>query len=330
MATIEVARTSASRQALRAFLEGIIDYAGMYPPARLALETAFRNHLRYSAGSDAFMLGRFVVPASRIDDLRRLSHEASATDRRAVRLAVLWDAGGSEREILSGIRAAIHAARHAGLDRDGLCVEVLESRFSAETFEASGASRLVAFVSSLRGVVADAGMPDLPIFLEAGSANASPELDAVAIEVLGAVTRGGRVGFKLRCGGDSPGRVPAVERVARVIATCRDAKVPLKCTAGLHRALARGGSDGPAHGFLNVFGAGILAASRGLPLSAIHECLTDTDANSFGFADGEFTWRGERATVDEIRQARRDLMIGFGSCSFDEPREDLRSIGLLD
>ena len=42
---------------LRALLTGVVDYAGLFPPARLPLDEAIRNYARYRQGSDAWMLG---------------------------------------------------------------------------------------------------------------------------------------------------------------------------------------------------------------------------------------------------------------------------------
>src|SRR5437867_1479809 len=53
----------------RAFMSGIIDYAGLFPPAKLPLEEAFRNYVRYRREADAWMLGRFVCPAARLKEL---------------------------------------------------------------------------------------------------------------------------------------------------------------------------------------------------------------------------------------------------------------------
>jgi hypothetical protein len=53
-------------RALRALLEGAIDYAGMFPPTALALDAALANYRRYRAGEHAWMLGRFVIAAAQL------------------------------------------------------------------------------------------------------------------------------------------------------------------------------------------------------------------------------------------------------------------------
>jgi hypothetical protein len=55
--------------ALRALLENLIDYAGMFPPASLPRETALEKYRRYRASEHKWMLGRFVIGAAQVPDL---------------------------------------------------------------------------------------------------------------------------------------------------------------------------------------------------------------------------------------------------------------------
>jgi hypothetical protein len=55
--------------ALRALLEGAIDYAGAFPPAALPCRNAFRNYEEYRVSSHAWIVGRFVVTAKDLDSL---------------------------------------------------------------------------------------------------------------------------------------------------------------------------------------------------------------------------------------------------------------------
>ena len=83
------------------------------------------------------------------------------------------------------------------------------------------------------------------------------------------------------------------------------------------------------HGFLNVFGAGVLAHARQLTEERVQRILEDENAEDFAFADERFHWKQLDASVSEIRAARQSAVISFGSCSFEEPRDDLRALGLL-
>src|SRR5436305_3553099 len=54
---------------VRAFLAGIIDYAGLFPPAQLPLDEAIRRYARYRTEPESWMMGRFVCPLSLVPDL---------------------------------------------------------------------------------------------------------------------------------------------------------------------------------------------------------------------------------------------------------------------
>ena len=56
--------------------------------------------------------------------------------------------------------------------------------------------------------------------------------------------------------------------------------------------------------------------------------LKDEDYTSFQFDDTTFSWREWKVTTERI-QTHRALITSSGSCSFDEPREDLRALSWL-
>ena len=56
-------------EALRTLLAGLIDYAGLFQPAALEMTEAKRKYGDYRTGPHAWMLGRFIVPAARMDEV---------------------------------------------------------------------------------------------------------------------------------------------------------------------------------------------------------------------------------------------------------------------
>src|SRR5437879_2566673 len=56
--------------------------------------------------------------------------------------------------------------------------------------------------------------------------------------------------------------------------------------------------------------------------------LEDENAVSFSLGEDCFAWREWKIDTERL-QYRRRFVVSFGSCSFDEPREDLRALGLL-
>jgi hypothetical protein len=117
---------------------------------------------------------------------------------------------------------------------------------------------------------------------------------------------------KVRCGP----AVPDIEELAAVVRACKDAGVPFKATAGLHHAVRRDGQ----HGFLNLLAAAIFGDEEA--------ALAEEDAEAFGIEGEGFRWRERAASASDVERGRA-LFVAFGSCSFSEPVDELRELGLL-
>ncbi|WP_194893928.1 hypothetical protein [Catenulispora pinisilvae] len=127
---------------------------------------------------------------------------------------------------------------------------------------------------------------------------------------------------KLRTGGLTAEAFPTPLAVAEFLVGCADLEIGLKCTAGLHTAVRHmDASTGfMHHGFLNV----LLAAERagdGAEIEDVAVVLARTDG-------ADLAERVKALTVEDTARTR-DLFHGYGSCSFQEPIDDLSGLGLL-
>jgi hypothetical protein len=138
------------------------------------------------------------------------------------------------------------------------------------------------------------------------------------------------LGYKLRTGGVTADAFPTCEQIASALVAAARNRVPIKFTAGLHHPVRqfRDEVKTKMHGFLNVLGAGVLAAEHGWDVPTAAQMLEDEEPGSFLFEHDRFAWRQWKIGADAI-QSRRELVTSFGSCSFDEPLEDLRELHLL-
>jgi hypothetical protein len=80
------------------------------------------------------------------------------------------------------------------------------------------------------------------------------------------------------------------------------------------------------HGFVNLFLAGALAFF-GADERALVKTLSEEDASAFNLDDDVIRWHDNALIVDQLEQVRGEFAIGFGSCSFEEPVEDLKAMG---
>ena len=66
---------------VRAFMDQIIDYAGLFPPAALDMESALRNYQDYTKTDEFWVLGGFVLPASRLEEFAGAFERVWGTER---------------------------------------------------------------------------------------------------------------------------------------------------------------------------------------------------------------------------------------------------------
>jgi hypothetical protein len=308
----EAAEEEAQVSAIRTLMAGIIDYAGLFPPASLSLEQAVANFDAYRRGEDAWALRRFVVPATRLDALARALGARPA------------GAGGGEPWRVSALLGA-------NLSADVACVGAFNQRMSST---ASGDTVLVDAVElkadSAEGIVRACGAipSDLTSYVEL-------PLTGDPAMLVGALANT-EMRAKLRTGGVTAEAFPAAADLARMLAACIDAGIPFKATAGLHhpiRAEYRLTYDpdsptGTMFGFLNVFLAAALLRAGASSADATR-MLEETDASAIEADDTGVSWRGRRMSAAELRALRQDGAVSFGSCSFEEPLSDLRRLALL-
>jgi len=294
---------------LRALLTGIIDYAGLFPPAGLPLDQAIRNYARYRTEPESWMLGRFIIPAARLAELDPFME--LFTNVPPLVISTLGRSGQDEPSFLDGLKqdlADVTAFRKK--HGESVVIDVMETRIPRED--------AVKIVQAATKLIDSQRPPALKPFFEVLPADAKNFMTGVE----------GDGGLKLRCGGLEAAAFPLAKDIAQFIAVAKFAGTPLKFTAGLHHPIRRYdvGVKMHMHGFLNVFVAGVLANARGLAGDDMCRILDDEDASNFAFDADGLRWCDHHASVTEIETARRERVISFGSCSFDEPRDDLHAL----
>jgi hypothetical protein len=246
----------------RALLERLIDHAALFPPASMSMEDALAEDRAARTSPYAWMLDRFVCPATRLGELDGLDAPVS----------VVLD--GSLEVPAEAIELRLDKARPDSRELLRLATDL--GQWSDEVY--------------------------YELVLDASWRDSIP----ATVGAIAAV--GGRV--KLRCGGES---VPEVEQVALVMVSCWAARAPMKATAGLHHPLRRGSE----HGFLNF----LCAAARAREgLDTVAELLSAESLGDLPLSS---------LTAEEVRATRSALFKGFGSCSWREPVDDLRALGVL-
>lgn len=294
-------------------LRDLIDYAGLFPPASLAMAPSVANYDAYSRLEGNWILGRFVVQVARLAEFEEafagLPTPTPGTGLTNWRLSVLL--GSDPVADVARIREFNGRFASSGSGRTAV-VESVEVKVA-------GAEE----INRLSGIVP----AELATYFEFPLSSCEESIAAVA----GCGRRA-----KIRTGGDTADKFPAPEDVVEFIRLCAAANVPFKATAGLHHPLRSvhrftyqpDSPSGVMHGFLNVFLAAAFLRA-GLETALAAQLLDEQSADSFHFDADGVGWRQHRLSRHEIAVARRGFAVSFGSCSFTEPLDDLKSLRLL-
>jgi len=299
----------AEPKAVDALLAGLIDYAGLFPPAGEDMRRALENYESYVNGPDRRALGRFIVPFARLSELEAASKGLMPRGKRALpwRLSVLVadDIGQSGEEIEGFNR------RHSSGGKIGRAViDVAELKASTSAGIAKQKRQLPSSITAYFEIPLTGDVT--PLIAAIGSAGARA---------------------KMRTGGVTPVAFPPPQEIIDFIMACHRAGVPFKATAGLHHPLRgerrltyeQDSPKGYMYGFLNVFLAAALIHA-GEPEETALAMLGETDPAAFVFDDAGIGWRDKRLAVAQLSKAREEFAIAFGSCSFREPVDELAQL----
>ena len=294
---------------LRDLLSGLIDYAGLFPPAALDMSTATRKYAEHREGEYRWALGRFVLPVARLDEFEK----------------------AAEGMLPSGAQEIDDFWRLSALGGGDLSSDL--NRIAEFNQKRAGA----AVIDTIEIKAGRAG--DIENAMSLTPAKFTPyfeiPINGDPAELIKSVAET-EARAKVRTGGVTADSFPSSFDLARFIKICAEEDVPFKATAGLHHPLrsvnrltyAPDSASAMMHGFLNVFLAAAFAQS-GIDVDRLVELLEEKSPEVFQFDSGGVTWRDEMIVRGQLRNSRNLLAIAFGSCSFEEPIEDLKKIGLL-
>jgi hypothetical protein len=265
---------------------------------------AVRNYATYQRRPDAWALGRFVLPVSRLEEFEHALDLLPEAERLGSRWPLSGLLGAEPRADLDRVLRFNGRHVHAGPE-----VQALETRVSS-----------AAAIGAMLGI-----MPTgLELFFEL-------PLDATLSVLMEEVGRAG-ARAKIRTGGVQPAEIPAPAAVLEFLESAARVRVPFKATAGLHHPVRgaapltyeRTSPRATMHGYLNV----ILAAAllwAGRPAEDARRLLNAAGRERLEIGEEAIGWEGVTVALLEIVRARREFVLAVGSCSFTEPVEEIES-----
>lgn len=315
-----------------ALLGGAIDYAGTFPPAALSLENAIKRASTWRLqGKHPWLMNKVVLP---VGDIKKLSssflyeHGADGSPWLFAALGtpcqsespgdfyktVEWD--------LRELRRCREKWFYSSCRQD---VVSYETKLPPSVLANSSSQSVYDFISPVLDRTAHLASNEIGDFYFEVSFDCDwkQNIENVSKALTQWLEENEELdlipGLKFRTGGNY---VPSSVQLAQAILSTTSHGLRFKATQGLHHAL----SHGQDFGFVNLFAALCFAQGYGpqeFGLSQIEECLLDSKKESFDFKKESFSWNNFSMTNEEIEVARRSHGATFGSCSLDEPDEDL-------
>jgi hypothetical protein len=312
---------------IETLMTGLIDYAGLFPPSKLAMSTATENYAKYLRSEHERFLSRFICPVPRLGELSEQAaalmpgtyatsgyrENADMQDPWQISAIIIGDLSENLDQIFT------FNERHDKEENGLAMVDAIEMRIDAPVDVDDALDVLPAMIAPAFE------LPKEVIF------DGDPRGFIAALA-------GNQSTAKIRCGGVTPDLIPSCDDIARFMHACAAADVPFKATAGLHHPIRAEHaltyeSDSPRgimHGFVNVFFAGAMVkSSKDFDIKTTIAILEEMDSSAFVFSDDAVSWRNESLPIVSLARAREGFATSYGSCSFDEPREDLKALGLL-
>ena len=305
-----------SYKSLNSLLYELIDYAGLFPPADLDMQASIKNYNEIVKSDKNWMISQFIVPISRLDEMT--SELLTHFDKQNPLFLSLISPDFKNQ--LSKLKHFLTTSKDIvvfkGLEMVALDLDSLSNSLS----------------NTYSILDKESDFEPLVFYELKDSKNWNAEIDKFTHSIADFnKVHNVRFGFKLRCGGVKSTMFPSCENIAKSIISCRNQRIPMKFTAGLHHPIRHYDNviKTKMNGFLNIFIGGMIAHKFKIGIDKLVEILTDENSSNFIFKDNEIVWNSYSVTNSEVKYYRDKYFISYGSCSFKEPVDDLQNLGLL-
>ncbi len=280
-----------------------LDYAGLFPPALLNLQSALNEYDSLTTGPESSLVRGFAISTSQLANLKH----CLLPKGKVLQLCVIGKGADSleswEANLEFDANEINQAVDHFG---DQICLKTYEVRIPAELNPQQAIQDLSGFEEGLA-------------YLELPLHRNEFDLDAFAA----AAGTAENVGLKARTGGITSHSVPDPFRLAECIVACSQGEASLKCTAGLHHAYPTLNPEtgDTEFGFLNILLAVGLAWEHDYSCSKINEVLTAK--SGLINCDHQLEW--QKDTLSQNGQFLfENESLSIGTCSVKEIIENLR------
>jgi hypothetical protein len=279
------------KESVRVLLNEIIDYAGLFPPSQVSMSEAVLNFATYRHSNYGWMLGRFVLPVSRLDEFYESAKEFLPRGRASAwRLSVLAGEDLAVCDVLE-VKAAT--------------VSKIENTIAALPKAVTPYFEVACVGRTFVDLIATLGIKKQRAKIRTGGTTREEFPATRDIIRFVRTCMAANVPFKATAG----------------------LHHPVRCFKPL--TYAPDAPQGTMHGFLNVL-LMTAFARESFRVSLLEEIMEEEFEEVFEFTEAGVAWRGSHIlTLNHLERLRVRGMHSVGSCSFDEPVADLQEMGVL-
>ncbi|HEY9692716.1 MAG TPA: hypothetical protein V6D15_10945 [Oculatellaceae cyanobacterium] len=290
---------------LKVLLDSVVDYAGLFPPAKLTMAEAIANYAQYLCDRYNWMLGRFVLPASRLLEFEEILAKLALTEEKTQQWSL-----------------SLILSQNWQLELEQVKLWQERGRIAIASLE----------FPPLPPTEIEKVIPPLP-----NSVEAFCEIPFNAdLQAYFTILKNSPIAAKIRTGGITAEAFPSTNQLCEYIFAFADAKIPFKATAGLHYLLPGkyrltyepDSQLATMYGFLNVTLLTAFIYTQKFTQQQALNLLQETSINSFQFKPDSITWQQQQLSILDIEKSRQ-FFRSFGSCSFQEPIADLITYAFL-
>lgn len=318
-------------QSLNIFMQGLLDYAGLFPPANLPLQVSLKNFSEYYDHQQTNWLGKYILPVNKVDETISIlnEHPLFSKLKNKANFSLII----SNSETINDYSKI--------LEKDITLIKKLTNQFeqtiTLDSIEFAPPKEV--FTTNNTKLIIDT----LNILLEKFSYLDKINQFYCEVRVLENLHEyiqtisnfnqkiSNKIAIKLRTGGVTPAQIPPSIDIAKAIRVCAEQKIPIKATAGLHVPVP---NDNPhvgarLHGFLNIFSCLLLCYDDLMSIENMENIISNYSYRDFKFTDSGLHVGNRYISNQKMTELRKSFIKSFGTCSFIEPIDHLKENHIL-
>ncbi len=318
-------------QSLNIFMQGLLDYAGLFPPATLSLQNSLKNFAEYYHHNQKEWLGKFILPINKINETISILNKQNifSTLENKAQLSIILSNCKSLSEYKNCAQNDLISIKNL-INQIGNTINICSFEIlpPIDIFNSGNTDLLKNFLIYSSEVLFEFKDKtdfycELPLSEKLNDYLTTIKIHNENINLL-------KISVKLRTGGVTQQQIPSSKDIAEAIFLCAKHKIPLKATAGLHVPVPNENLQVGAklHGFLNIFSCMLLCYNQILiDKNIINIEEIKKIISSYSYKDFKFSETGLQIGENKDRfisnqsmtALRKNYIKSFGTCSFLEP-----------